>query len=125
MSSLARSLPEDGAYFPAHYLSLLIVDDERWIRESCKEVAEKMGFKVHTADNAIAATRQLDSQSIDVVLLDIKLPGPDGLELLLKIKQQHPETEVIMITGHATVDSVLAAMKSGAFDYLRKPFNIE
>jgi DNA-binding NtrC family response regulator len=125
MSSLAHALPEDGAFLPAHYLSLLIVDDERWIRESCKEVAENMGFKVFTADSAVAAVKQLESHTIDVVLLDIKLPGPDGLELLLKIKQQQPETEVIMITGHATVDSVLTAMKSGAYDYLRKPFNIE
>ncbi len=125
MSSVAHALPEDGSYLPAHYLSLLIVDDERWIRESCKEVAEKMGFKVHTADNAVAAARHLEAQTIDVVLLDIKLPGPDGLDLLLKIKQQQPETEVIMITGHATVESVLTAMKSGAYDYLRKPFNID
>ena len=125
MSSLARALPEDGAFLPAHYLSLLIVDDERWIRESCKEVAENMGFRVYTADSVVAAAKHLESHTIDVVLLDIKLPGPDGLELLLKIKQQQPETEVIMITGHATVDSVLTAMKSGAYDYLRKPFNIE
>ena len=116
-------LADDGAYIASHYLSLLIVDDERWIRDSCKEVAENMGFKVHTAENAVAAGRLLETSSIDVVLLDIKLPGPDGLELLLKIKQQQPETEVIMITGHATVDSVLTAMKSGAYDYLRKPFN--
>lgn len=108
----------------SHYLSLLVVDDERWIRESCKETAEEMGFKVFCADSASAATRQLESHSIDVVLLDIKLPGHDGLGLLLKIKQQQPETEVIMITGHATVDSVLTAMKSGAYDYLRKPFNM-
>ena len=108
----------------SHYLSLLVVDDERWIRESCKETAEEMGFKVFSADSASAATRQLESHSIDVVLLDIKLPGHDGLGLLLKIKQQQPETEVIMITGHATVDSVLTAMKSGAYDYLRKPFNM-
>src|SRR5258708_35823013 len=84
-----------------------------------------MGFKVHTADNAVAAARPLETQTIDVVLLDIKLPGPDGLDLLLEIKQQQPETEVIMITGHATVESVLTAMKSAAYDYLRKPFNID
>ena len=108
----------------SHYLSLLIVDDERWIRDSCKEVAEEMGFKVFMADTALAAGRQLETHSIDVVLLDIKLPGHDGLELLLKIKQAQPETEVIIITGHATVDSVLMAMKSGAYDYLRKPFNL-
>src|SRR5215472_16303627 len=124
MSTDMRGTPEEGTNPPAHYLSLLIVDDERWIRESCKEVAEELGFKVFSAESASAAHRQLESHSIDVVLLDIKLPGHDGLGLLLKIKQQQPETEVIMITGHATVDSVLTAMKSGAYDYLRKPFNL-
>jgi DNA-binding NtrC family response regulator len=125
MSTLTQVVPESGTYLPSHYLSLLIVDDERCIRESCREVAENMRFKVFTAENAVAAARQLETNSIDVVLLDIKLPGPDGLELLMKIKQQQPETVVIMITGHATVDSVLAAMESGAYSYLRKPFDID
>ncbi|PYP84028.1 MAG: sigma-54-dependent Fis family transcriptional regulator [Candidatus Angelobacter sp. Gp1-AA117] len=125
MGVSAQAITGDAAFVSLHYLSLLIVDDERWIRESCKEVAEHMGFKVHTAENAIMATRILETESIDVALLDIRLPGPDGLELLLKIKKQQPETEVIMMTAHATVDSVLAAMKTGAYDYLRKPFNLE
>lgn len=125
MSTSTQMIREDEACVPSHYLSLLIVDDEHWIRDSCKEVAEDMRFKVFTAESAVAAVRQLEHHPIDVVLLDIKLPGPDGLELLMKIKQQQPETEVIMITGHATVDSVRAAMKSGAYDYLCKPFNIE
>jgi DNA-binding NtrC family response regulator len=124
MSTHTSGVSQEGARQSSHYLSLLVVDDERWIRESCKEVAEEMGFKVFCADSAGAAARQLESHSIDVVILDIKLPGHDGLGLLLKIKQQQPETEVIMITGHATVDSVLTAMKSGAYDYLRKPFNL-
>lgn len=124
MSTVTPEISEDS-YPTAHYLSLLVVDDERWICDSCKEVAEGMGFKVYTAENGSAAIQQLQLHSIDVVVLDIKLPGPDGLELLLKIKQQHPHTEVIMITGHATVDSVLTAVKSGAYDYLRKPFDIE
>ena len=117
-------LPADREYLP-HYLSLLIVDDELAIRSACREVAEEMGFKIFLAESASAARRHLEANTIDVVLLDIKLPGPDGLALLLKIKEQQAETEVIMITGHATVDSVLTAMKSGAYDYLRKPFTLE
>jgi two-component system response regulator HydG len=115
--------PEDGAYIPPHYLSLLIVDEQLAVREMCKDVAEGMGFRVFTADNAVSAARQLETSSIDVVFMDVRLPGPEGLELLLQIKQQQPEVEVIMITGHPTVDSVLAAMKSGAYDYLCKPFS--
>ena len=124
MAVSPQLVTDDGAY-PSHYLSLLIVDDDRSVRDSCKEVAESMGFKVFAADNAISAVRQLETHSIDVVLLDLKLPGPDGLQLLLKIKQQQPEVEVIMMTGHATVESVLTAMRSGAYDYLRKPFNVD
>lgn len=123
MANLGMSANEE--YLAPHFLSLLIVDDEPLVRASCREVAEEMGFKVFLAESASAARRFLELHSIDLVLLDIKLPGPDGLELLLKIKEQQPETEVIMITGFATVDSVLTAMKSGAYDYLRKPFTLE
>lgn len=123
MANLGMSANEE--YLSQHFLSLLIVDDEPSVRAACREVAEEMGFKVFLAESASAARRFLELHSIDLVLLDIKLPGPDGLELLLKIKEQQPETEVIMITGYATVDSVLTAMKSGAYDYLRKPFTLE
>lgn len=124
MSTVVPEILEETS-LPAHHLSLLIVDDERAIREACQEVAQSIGFKVHLAETAIAAIQQLKFHPVDVVILDIKLPGPDGLELLFKVKQQHPETEVIMITGFATVDSVLTAMKAGAYDYLRKPFDAE
>jgi two-component system response regulator HydG len=124
MSTSTHLINEEESCVPSHYLSLLIVDDEHCIRDSCQEIAEEMGFKVFAAESAVAAVRQLEHHPIDVVLLDIKLPGPDGLELLMKIKQQQPETEVIMITGYATVDSVRAAMKNGAYDYLSKPFGV-
>jgi DNA-binding NtrC family response regulator len=107
------------------YLSLLVVDDERAICDICAEVGESMGFRVYSAENGTTAVEQLERHTIDVIILDIKLPGMDGLELLLRIKQHHPDTEVIMITGHPSVDSVLAAMKNGAYDYLRKPFDVD
>src|SRR5436305_8133903 len=104
MGITTQVVPDDANYSTAaHYLSLLIVDDERWVRDCCKEVAENMGFRVHSADNAMAAVRVLETQTIDLVLLDIKLPGPDGLESILKVKRQQPETEVIMMTAHASV----------------------
>jgi two-component system response regulator HydG len=123
MANLGMPISEE--YLSPNYLSLLIVDDELPVRAACREVAEDLGFKVFLAENVSAARRQLELHTIDLVLLDIKLPGPDGLELLFKIKEQQPGTEVIMITGYATVDSVLTAMKSGAYDYLRKPFTME
>src|SRR5690349_1067921 len=81
-----------------HHLSLLIVDDECSIRESCKEVAEALGFDVYLANSAILAERQLREHGIDVALLDLRLPGSNGLDLLSQIKERHPQTEVIIIT---------------------------
>lgn len=109
----------------ANLLNLLIVDDERTIREGCREVAQSIGFTTFTADSADHAYRILDSNSIDVVLLDLRLPGTGGLEVLRETKRRRPETVVIVITGYATVQSAVQAMKSGAFDYVTKPFNID
>ncbi len=109
----------------ANLLNLLIVDDERTIREGCREVAQSIGFNTFTADSADHAYRILDSQGIDVVLLDLRLPGTGGLEVLRETKRRRPETIVIVITGYATVQSAVQAMKNGAFDYVTKPFNID
>src|SRR5258708_32515591 len=103
MSTSTQVVREDEPCILSHYLSLLIGDDEPWVRDSRKEVAENMRFKVFTAENAVAAARLLESHSIDVVLRDIKLPGPDGLEMLMKTKQQHHETDGNMIASHVTV----------------------
>lgn len=124
MSGAIQPIPQSDS-FKAEDFSLLIVDDDRGAREGCREVCESLGFVVFTAENAVTAMRLLATRSFDVVLMDVRLPGPDGLDLLSKIKGLHPETEVIMVSGHATVDSVLSAMKSGAYDFLRKPFHLE
>jgi two-component system response regulator HydG len=84
-----------------------------------------MGFKVYTAENTRAALRQMELQPVDVVLLDARQSTQDGMDLLAKFKEVHPQTEVIMLSGHATVDSVVLAMKSGACDFIRKPFKAE
>jgi DNA-binding NtrC family response regulator len=106
-------------------LSLLIVDAERVVRDMCKQVAESIGFKVQTAESVTTATNQLELHTLDVVLLDIGLPGSEGLGLLLKIKQRYPCVVVTMIPGHSGADSVLAALKGGAHDYLCKPFKVD
>jgi DNA-binding NtrC family response regulator len=110
---------------PAESLFLLIVDGERWVRDLCKEVAGSMGFKVYTADDTRSALRQMEMQPVDVVLLDVRQSTQDGLDLLAKFKEMHPQTEVIMVSGQASIDSVVTAMKSGACDFIRKPFKGE
>ncbi len=109
----------------ANFLNLLVVDDERSIREACREVAQSLGFNTSVADSAEHAYRLLDAQSIDVVLLDLKLPGAGGLEALRQIKARRPDAVVIVVTGYATVQSAVQAMKNGAYDFVTKPFSMD
>jgi len=106
-------------------LNLLIIDDERSVRESCKEVAIALGFDTQIADSPEHGYRILDSSQVDVVLLDLRLPGTNGMEVLREIKRRRPETVVVIMTGFATVQSAVQAMKSGAYDYVTKPFNFD
>ncbi len=109
----------------ANLLNLLIVDDERTIRDGCREVAQSLGFTTYVAENTEHALRVIESASIDVLLLDLRLPGSSGLEILRDVKRRRPETVVVVITGYATVQSAVQAMKHGAYDYVTKPFNLE
>ena len=124
MSTAVRAIPREEIS-PAESLFLLVVDPDRWARDLSREVGAGMGFKVFTADNTRAALRQMEVQPVDVVLLDVRQSSQDGIDLLAKFKEMHPETEIIMVSGHATVDSVVTAMKSGACDFIRKPFKGE
>src|SRR5258708_14660432 len=125
MPTVVPVVSREEAYLAPRHLSLLIADEESWARDLCKEVAGKMGFsKVFTAESADAALQLTGSQPIDVVLLDVELQGQDGLDLLQKIKQQNPRTEIVMV-ARTTGDSIPAATKSGAYDYLRKPFKMD
>lgn len=123
-SSAVRTISQEEAS-PAESLFLLIVDGERWVRDLCKEVAGGMGFKVYTAENTRTALHQMEVQPVDVVLLDVRQSAQEGVDLLAKFKEMHPQTEIIMLSGQATVDSVVTAMKSGACDFIRKPFKGE
>jgi DNA-binding NtrC family response regulator len=110
---------------PANFLNLLIVDDERSIREACREVAQALGFNPFVADSAEHAFRVLEAQSIDAVLLDLRLPGAGGIEALRRIKAHRPDAIVIVVTGYGTVQSAVQAMKCGAYDYVTKPFSVD
>jgi two-component system response regulator HydG len=109
----------------ANFLNLVIVDDERAVRDVCREVAQSMGFNTMVAESAEHTYRLLDSYAIDVVLLDLKLPGASGLEALRRIKELRPDAEVVVVTGYATVQSAVQAMKNGAYDFVTKPFTMD
>jgi DNA-binding NtrC family response regulator len=110
---------------PANFLNLLIVDDERSIREACREVAQSLGFAAYVADSAEQAYRLLESQTIDAALLDLRLPGVGGIEAMRRIKERRPDAVVIVVTGYGTVQSAVQAMKNGAYDYVTKPFSVD
>ncbi len=110
---------------PANFLNLLIVDDERQIREACREIAQSLGFSAIVADSAEHAYRLLETQNVDVALLDLRLPGAGGLDALRRIKERRPEAIVVVVTGYGTVQSAVQAMKHGAYDYVTKPFSLD
>src|SRR5246127_1597401 len=126
MTSAAFSpVPATTQIEAANFLNLLIVDDERSIREACREVAQSLGFSAFIADSAEHAYRLLDAQSFDAVLLDLRLPGAGGLDALRRIKERRPQAIVIVVTGYGTVQSAVQAMKNGAYDYVTKPFSVD
>lgn len=105
--------------------SILIVDDERSMRDFLKILLEKEGHRVNTVESGDKALAFLESQSVDVVVSDIRMPGMSGIELLAAAKRQSPELPVIMITAFASPDDAVLAMKNGAYDYITKPFNLD
>ncbi len=104
-------------------VSILVVDDERVVRDSLSKWFREDAFNVGTAENAAEALRLLQAQRWDIILLDIKMPGMDGMELQLRIKEIDPTATIIFITAHASVDTAVKALKAGAFDYIAKPID--
>lgn len=102
---------------------ILIVDDEMVVRDSLKEWLEDEGFRVETADSGVQAVEKLTQGAFHLLLLDIKMPGMDGVEVLRRAKAMRPDLPVVMMTAYATVETAVEAMKIGAMDYLMKPFN--
>jgi len=102
--------------------AVLVVDDEQDIRDGCERVLSRMGCSVHLADHGQAALNILGSEIISVALLDLKMPGMDGIEVLKHIQAHDPDILVIIITGYATLETAIDAMKKGAYDFIAKPF---
>jgi two-component system response regulator HydG len=118
-------VPASEARAETNLLNLLVVEDERAVRECCRDVGRSLGFSTQVAETRDEAYRAMDNGSIDVVLLDLRLPTGNGLEILREIKQRRPDAVTIVMTGFATVQSAVQAMKLGAYDYITKPFNFD
>ena len=106
-------------------LSVLVVDDETRFLENLVKRLRLRKLEVHGVGSAEEALEFLSSHAVDVVLLDVKLPGMNGLDALQEIKKRLPQVEVIMLSGHADIDTAAAGIKLGAFDYLMKPMEID
>jgi len=104
---------------------ILVADDEETIRFCLKEALESEGYKVYTEEDGEKSLSLVKKVIPDLVILDLKMPGMNGLDLLREIKLHDPNILVILLTGHGSVDSAVSAMKGGAFDYLEKPFKME
>jgi len=103
---------------------ILFVDDDRTILELVREYLSEVGYRVEVVDNGMQALEKIKNQPYAIVFTDIKMPDIDGLELLSAIKEYRPETEVIIVTGHGSMESAIKAMKYGSYDYLQKPFKL-
>jgi DNA-binding response OmpR family regulator len=104
--------------------NVLIIDDEERFLQTTQKLLEKQGYTVYTATDGLSGMTRLKVKRIDVVILDVKMPGMDGVAVLRKIKADFPLVEVVMLTGHSTVESAIEGLKLGAFDYLTKPCDI-
>jgi two-component system, OmpR family, phosphate regulon sensor histidine kinase PhoR len=111
--------PDDILFKP----KILVVDDEKVIREGCRDVLTLEGFEVVLAENGEQGLKMIEKVHFDVVLLDLMMPGISGFDVLSHIKALHPDTSIIVITGYATVEHSIEAMKNGAFDFIPKPFS--
>jgi DNA-binding NtrC family response regulator len=106
--------------------TILLIDDEQGFVDTMAKRLGKRGLTVTTAYGGEEGLKLLDNdRAIDVVVLDVKMPGINGIDVLKTIKAAHPLVEVIMLTGHATVESAIEGMKFGAFDYMLKPCDME
>ncbi|MDR1474199.1 MAG: response regulator [Endomicrobium sp.] len=105
--------------------SILIVDDEDIIRNLLMSEFSKLGYETISAINGEDALNKLNTEKVQIVITDMKMPKFGGLDVLKAVKEKSPKSEVIIITGHATVEEALEAMKGGAYDFIQKPFNID
>ena len=104
---------------------ILIVDDEKRIRDTCGRMLVNEGFEVALAESGEKGLETIQREHFDIILLDLMMPGMSGMETLVHVRESHPDTVVIVITGYATLDHAVEAMKKGAFDFISKPFSAQ
>lgn len=102
---------------------ILVVDDEKVIRNGCREVLTQEGYETILAEDGGLGLKMIEKAHFDVILLDLMMPGLSGFDVLSHVKALHPDTSIIVITGYATVENSIEAMKKGAFDFIPKPFS--
>ena len=103
---------------------ILVVDDDESVRQLCREALERDGYEVFDADDGLKAIALMENRAFDLVLTDVMMPGIAGLDLLKHTIEHHPDTVVVMFTGHGSIDLAKTAMRQGAFDFIQKPFHI-
>ncbi|MFH1216897.1 MAG: response regulator [Pseudomonadota bacterium] len=104
--------------------NVMLVDDEEQFLEVLSERLKNRGLKVNAVTSGEEAIRKIDEKNFDAIVVDLAMPGMDGIETLKRIKEKMPDAEIIMLTGHGTVHSGVEAMKLGAEDFLEKPVDI-
>lgn len=102
---------------------ILVVDDEKRIRNGCQKTLTLEGFEVAMVESGALAIELLEKEHFDIILLDLMMPGLSGMDVLVHVKPRHPDTVIIVITGYATLEHAIEAMKKGAFDFISKPFS--
>src|SRR5262249_42065777 len=104
---------------------ILVVDDERLIRTSIERALLGIGYSAETADSIATTLAALSRKRFDLVILDLKLADGSGLEVLRRLQADAPDTKVVVITAHGTIETAVEAMKRGAFDFVKKPFDLD
>lgn len=118
---MTKSLSIKNEYVPR----ILVIDDEKRIRDACQMVLIDEGFEVAITSDGDDGLQKINAEHFDIILLDLMLPGLSGLDVLTRVHSVHPDTVVIVITGYATLEHSIEAMKKGAFDFIPKPFTPE
>ena len=105
-------------------MRVLVIDDEKYVRELCSDFLSGRDFEIHTLERGDNALGFIEKTPVDIIILDIILPGISGLDLLGEIKSAYPDIDVLMITGYSSIESAVQMIKFGAYDYLPKPLDL-